>query len=245
MGQLSVCPGNMMDKLRLFSWNNLPRHGQIYIVLSGIIGFSAQPYPHRLFTGLTTIMLIQNQALQSLRAYFAKYQTMLQAMTGDQGFHASPQESYAAKVFAAVEELDRDLITLRLAAGFIRDLTEPLPDIYRYHDEAFTARLAAMIGRTYALAGLSHLLKADKYLAAGGSLFVCRALKDGHPELVASLERLTALEARYLKERRARLALSPLEEGGSHAAEMDELADRAANSLAKVLEQLSAVYQLV
>ena len=191
-------------------------------------------------------MLIQNQALQSLRAYFAKYQTMLQAMTDDQGFHASAQESYAAKVFAAVDELDRDLMTLRLAAGFIRELTEPLPDIYRYHDEAFVSRLAAMIGHTYALAGLSHLLKADKYLAAGGALFVCRALKDGHPELVASLERLTALQTRFLKERRVRLAaLWSVEERESHAVEMDELADRAANGLAKVLEALSPVYQLV
>ncbi|MDW5418588.1 hypothetical protein R6242_18645 [Iodobacter sp. CM08] len=201
-------------------------------------------------------MLIEHPALNGLATYFARYQSMLKAVA-EQGerFHASAQESYAAKVFEKLAELELDLSNLAIASHFIRALSPAdRPEIYRYHEENFMLRLAAIVEKAQRLVGMALLLKAEKCEGAAGTVFVIRAVKDNYPEIALSLERLAALAAKQQKLRHQspylNLSLAIAAEWESdylsqQANLLDELADKATRALNALLLAMSAVFALL
>jgi hypothetical protein len=149
-------------------------------------------------------MLTEHDALHHLRPFWVAYQSMLKEVEAGGRFHASPQESYAAKQFERLYELEHDLSNLKRATCFIRHLTPDLAeshDIYRYHDEHFSMRFSGGVGKAHQLVGASLLLKADKCSGVNGGVFVIRAIQDMHPEVAACLGRLAALEGNHRKTR--------------------------------------------
>lgn len=196
-------------------------------------------------------MLTEHNALHSLRPFWVSYQSMLKGMQAGGRFSASPQESYAAKQFEKLYELEHDLSNLKRATGFIRDLAPDSAegyDIYRYHDEHFSMRFAGIVDKAHRLAGASLLLKADKCEGSGGNAFVIRAAKDHYPEVAAHLERLTALEGNHKKLRKAAVApVASLQVAdiALEAAYLDELNSKIAAALAALLLTLKPVYELI
>ncbi|STQ89663.1 hypothetical protein [Iodobacter fluviatilis] len=196
-------------------------------------------------------MLTEHNALLSLRPFWVSYQSMLKMVQAGGRFYASPQESYAAKQFEKLYELEHDLSNLKRAADFIRDLAADSAegyDIYRYHDEHFSMRFAGIVDKSHRLVGASLLLKADKCEGSGGNAFVIRAAKDHYPDAAANLERLTALEANHKKARKAAVAMEAGMRGTDIAFEaiyLDELNSKIAAALAALLLTLKPVYELI
>jgi hypothetical protein len=190
------------------------------------------------------VMLTEHDALHHLRPFWASYQSMLQEVEAGGRFHASPQESYAAKLFERLNELEHDLNNLKLAIRFMGDLASDLAegnDIYRYHDEYFSMRLAGIVDKAHRLVGASLLLKADKCEGSGGSAFVIRAAKDHYPEVAANLERLAALEANHKKARKGASTV----DFALEATALDVLISKIVESLAALLLTLKPVYALI
>ncbi|MEN9658995.1 MAG: hypothetical protein RL571_2460 [Pseudomonadota bacterium] len=203
-------------------------------------------------------MLIEHPALNGLAPYFERYQFMLKAVA-EQGerFHASAQESYAAKVYEKLAELELDLSNLAIASDLIRALipSDSL-EIYRYHEENFMLRLAAIVEKSQRLVGLALLLKAEKCEGAAGAGFVIRAVKDNYPDIALSLERLMALAAKQQKLRHKSPYLYPSlatavvsewesDDLSKQASVLDELADKAAQELDSLLLAMAAVFTLL
>jgi hypothetical protein len=190
-------------------------------------------------------MLIEHDVLQHLRPFWSSYQSMLQEVQVGGRFYASPQESYAAKLFEKLNELEHDLGNLKRATYYIRDLTPDLAecnDLYRYHDEHFSMRFAGIVDKAHRLVGASLLLKADKYEGCGGNPFVIRSAKDNYPEVAANLERLAALALNHKKARKEAgfTALPALE-----AEALDLLIGKISAGLAALLLSLQPIYALI
>ncbi|MCX7206813.1 MAG: hypothetical protein NT086_12680 [Proteobacteria bacterium] len=197
-------------------------------------------------------MLTEHDALHHLRPFWASYQSMLKEVEAGGRFHASPQESYAAKLFEMLYELEHDLSNLKRATCFIRNLAPNLAesyDIYGYHDEHFSMRFAGILDKAHRLVGASLLLKADKCEGSGGSSFVIRAAKDHYPEVAANLERLAALEANHKKARKGVVvtdaANRAVADFALEVAALEALMSKIVAAMAALLLSLAPVYALI
>ncbi|AZN35729.1 hypothetical protein [Iodobacter ciconiae] len=192
-------------------------------------------------------MLAEHDALYHLHPLWASYQSMLKAVQAGERFHASPQQSYAARVFERLDELEHDLGNLKLATRFIYDLAVDAPEnleIYRYHDEHFSMRFAVIVDKAHKLVGGSLLLKADKCEGHGANAFVVRAARDHYPEIAANLERLAALEANHKKNRKGAVATEVVD-AVLDAGRLDELISKIVAALTALLLTLQPVYMLI
>jgi hypothetical protein len=208
---------------------------------------------HRIITALGILeeaMLNQHPALQSLRPYWASYQTMLKSVDEGQRFKASPQETYAHALLVKIKELEHDVETMRLAVALIRDIDPSVANaaaIYRYHEEYFLCRLTACMDKAHRLAGAALLLKQDKCEASGGQLFVLRAIQASHPELAASLEKAAAIEAKHKKACKTLggelPALSP-DYLAQEAESLDVLCDKSTAAIEAIFSTLAPVFEL-
>ncbi len=197
-------------------------------------------------------MLTEHDALHHLRPFWASYQSMLKEVEAGGRFHASPQESYAAKQFERLYELEHDLSNLKRATCFIRDLAPDLAeshDIYGYHDEHFAMRFAGIVEKAHRLVGAALLLKADKCEGSGGNAFVIRSAKDHYPEVAANLERLAALEANHKKVRKGVVVTDTanrvVADFALEAAALDVLMSKIVAGMAALLLSLTPVYALI
>ncbi|WP_143762927.1 Cthe_2314 family HEPN domain-containing protein [Ramlibacter tataouinensis] len=141
-------------------------------------------------------MLIESDALQPLMQFVrsAGGKGLEALLRGGDSFSGTAEEIYSTRVTERVSELDNSLAALRLALGFIIDLTRgevPSPEQYRYHYENFIFRAVGLIDRAHRLAGASLLLDARRYEKSDGNRYVLAHMEDAHPEIYSALVALT------------------------------------------------------
>lgn len=105
-------------------------------------------------------------------------------------FSASAIETYSADVFEKVGEIDNAIAALRMAVGFILDLSSSSDigsDVYRYHYENYLLRSVGVVDRAHRLVGAGLQLDAEKYKRSSGNQYVQDQVKNNYPDILAAL----------------------------------------------------------
>ena len=108
----------------------------------------------------------------------------------------NPLESFSAKVFERVGELENCIESMRIALFYMIDLSKaPGIDIngYIYHYENFIFRLAGILDRSYRLVGVSMQLDQRKFERNNGNAVVAKSLQPNHQTILDYLEDIKAL----------------------------------------------------
>ncbi len=145
---------------------------------------------------------IEHQAVERLMPLFQSYLLKrLQKPELDKApFKATKEESYAAKVFERIGELDNAVKSLHLAIHFVTDLEsthQDAPEVYRYHYENFLLRLTGIVDRAHHLVGTSLLLSPSKLERVGANQFVLKSIASDHPELLQCLIKLATVSDKH------------------------------------------------